>query len=92
MIERGLIITGSDAELLSSALSEVKKKAYEESEAQLDDAQALDALVSCFRSFRNAENDGQGKERRHSYFSPLRKRLVLGTIINMQGGADGRKA
>ena len=38
MIEKGLIITGSDAELLSDALSEVKTKAYEESEAQLDDA------------------------------------------------------
>jgi hypothetical protein len=42
MIERGLIITGSDAELLDRALSEVKTKAYEESKAQLDDAQALD--------------------------------------------------
>jgi hypothetical protein len=82
MIERGLIITGSDAELLSSALSEVKTKAYEDSEAQLDDAQALDALVSSFRSFRKASNDGQEKERSHSHFSPLRKRLVLGTIID----------
>ena len=41
MIEKGLIITGSDAELLSNALSEVKTKAYEESEAQLDNTQAL---------------------------------------------------
>jgi hypothetical protein len=89
MIERGLIITGSDAELLDRALSEVKTKAYEESEAQLDDTQALDALVSCFRS---AENDGQEKERRYSYFSPLRKRLVLGTIIDRQVSADGHKA
>jgi hypothetical protein len=32
MIEKGLIITGSDAELLSDALAEVKTKAYEESE------------------------------------------------------------
>jgi len=84
MIERGLIITGSDAELLRRALSEVKTKAYEESEAQLDDTQALDALVSCFRK---AENDGQEKERPHSFFSPLRKRLVLGTIIDMKDGA-----
>ena len=30
MIAKGLIITGTDAELLSRALSEVKKKAYEE--------------------------------------------------------------
>ena len=90
MIEKGLIITGSDVELLSRALSEVKTKAYEESEAQLDDTQALDALVSCFRSFRNASNDGQ--ERRHLYFSPLGKRLVLGTVIERLGGMDGRKA
>ena len=89
MIEKGLIITGSDAELLSRALSEVKTKAYEESEAQLDDTQALNALVSGFMS---AESDGQEKERRHSYFSPLRKRLVLGTIMDMPGGADSRES
>jgi hypothetical protein len=87
MIEKGLIITGSDAELLSRALSEVKTKAYEESEAQLDDTQALNALVSCFKSFRNAANDGHEKERRHAYFNPLGKRLVLGTIIHKQGDA-----
>ena len=55
MIERGLIITGSDAELLDRALSEVKTKAYEDSEAQLDDTQALSALVLGFMS---AESDG----------------------------------
>jgi hypothetical protein len=81
MIERGLIITGSDAELLCRALSEVKTKAYEESEAQLDDTQALSVLVSGFRA---AESDGH--EKRHSYFSPLHKRLVLGTIIDRRGG------
>jgi hypothetical protein len=32
MIENGLILTGSDAELLSRALAEVKTKVYEESE------------------------------------------------------------
>jgi hypothetical protein len=68
----------------------VKTKAYEESEAQLDDTQALDALVSCFKSFRSAESDGQEKESRHSYFSPLRKRLVLGTVIERLGGAESR--
>jgi hypothetical protein len=83
MIEKGLIITGSDAELLSRALSEVKTKSYEESEAQLDDTQALNALVSGFMS---AESDGQEEERRHSHFNPLRKRLVLGTIIDRQVG------
>ena len=84
MIEKGLIITGTDAELLSRALSEVKTKVYEESEAQLDDTQALDALVSCFK---NASNDGQEEGRLHSYFSPLRKRLVLGTVIERLGEA-----
>ena len=79
MIEKGFFITGNDAELLSSALSEVKTKAYEESEAQLDDTQALRALVS---GFMNAESDGQ--EKRHSYFSLLRKRMLLGTIIAMK--------
>jgi hypothetical protein len=88
MIENGLILTGSDAELLSRALSEVKTKVYEESEASLDDTQALDALVSCFR---NAETEGQEKEH-HTYFSLLNKRLVLGTLLDRQGGADGRKA
>jgi hypothetical protein len=48
MIEKGLILTGSDAELLSRALSEVKTKVYEKSGAKLDDTQALDALVSYF--------------------------------------------
>jgi hypothetical protein len=89
MIEKGLIITGSDAELLNSAISEVKTKAYEESEAQLDDAQALSALVSCFMS---AESDEPEKERRYSYFSPLRKRLVLGTVTDRPLGAYGSKA
>ena len=66
MIEKGLIITGSDAELLSNASSEVKTKAYEESKAQLDNIQALRALVS---GFMNAKSDGP--EKRHSYFSPF---------------------
>ena len=89
MIERGLIITGSDVELLNSALSEVKTKAYEDSEAQLDDAQALNALESGFMS---AESDGHEKERSCSYFSPLHKRLVLGTVIKRLGSAESRKA
>ena len=92
MIERGLIITGSDAELLSDALSELKAKAYEESEAQLDDAQALNALVSCFRSFRNAANKEEEKERPYSYFNPLGKRLVRGTIIERLGSTGSREA
>jgi len=83
MIEKGLIITGSDAELLSLALSEVKTKVYEESETQLDATQVLNELISGFMS---AESDGHEKEKRHSYFTPLRKRLVLGTIIDRKVG------
>ncbi|MGZ8898263.1 MAG: hypothetical protein ACXW1Q_08120 [Halobacteriota archaeon] len=89
MIEKGLIITGSDAELLSRALSEVKTKAYEDSEAQLDDTEALNVLVS---GFRTAEKEEQEEERSHSYFSPLNKRLVLGTVIKRLGSAESRKA
>jgi hypothetical protein len=48
MIEKGLILTGSDADVLSSALSEVKTIVNKKSGAQLDDSQALDALVSYF--------------------------------------------
>jgi predicted Ser/Thr protein kinase len=87
MIENGLILTGSEAELLSRALSEVKTKAYEESEVNLDDAQALDALVAYFKT---AAKERQEKERCHSYLSPLRKRLVLGTLLDRAGGADRR--
>ncbi|MGZ8889532.1 MAG: hypothetical protein ACXW1D_08360, partial [Halobacteriota archaeon] len=67
----------------------VKTKAYEESEAQLDDTEALGALVS---GFRTAEKEEQEEERSHSYFSPLRKRLVLGTVIERLGSAESRKA
>ncbi|MGD0716584.1 MAG: hypothetical protein ABR979_00760 [Halobacteriota archaeon] len=85
MIENGPILTGGDAELLSRALAEVKTKFYEESETSLDDTQALNALLS---SIRTAEKGEQEKERRHAYFNPLRKRLVLGTLVDRPGGAD----
>jgi hypothetical protein len=65
MIEKGLILTGNDADLLSRALSEVKTRVYEKLGAQLDDTQALYAIISFFR---NPSNDGQ--ERHHSYFTP----------------------
>jgi hypothetical protein len=78
MIEKGVFLTGSDAELLSRALAEVKTKFYEESETRLDDTQALDTLLSYFR---NAEKEGC-----HVYRSLLSKRLVLGTLLDRQGG------
>ena len=89
MIENGLIITGGDAELLSNALEEVKAKFYEKSETSLDDTQALDTIISCFRT---VEQEEPQKERRHAYLSPLGKRLMLGTIIGRQGDADSRES
>ena len=89
MIESGLILTGNDADLLRRALSEVKTKVYEESETSLDDTQALDALLS---SFRTAETEEREKERRHAYLSPLGKRLMLGTIIGRRGDTDRRES
>jgi hypothetical protein len=86
MIETGLILTGSDAELLSNALAEVKTKVYEESKMSLDDTQALDALLS---SLKPVETKKQEKETRHAYLSPLRKRLVLGTLLDRPSSAEG---
>jgi hypothetical protein len=85
MIENELVLTGSDAELLSRALAEVKTKVYEESETRLDDTQALDALVSCFR---DAQKEGHEKEGHHAYRSLLSKRLVLGTLVGRPDGAE----
>ena len=85
MIEKELVLAGSDAELLSRALAEVKTKIYEESEARVDDTQALEALVSCFG---NAEKEKQENEGYREYRSLLSKRLVLGTLLDRRGGAD----
>ena len=57
MIEKDVVPTGSNAELLNLALEEVKTKAYEESEARLDYTQALDALVACFRNAERGERE-----------------------------------
>jgi len=85
MIENELVLTGSDAELLSRALAEVKTKVYEESETRLDDTQALVALVSCLR---NAEREGHEREGHHVYRHLLSKRLVLGTLVGKPDGAE----
>jgi hypothetical protein len=50
MILQGVFLTEGNAELFSRALAEVKTKAYEGSETSLDDTQALNALVSSFRT------------------------------------------
>jgi hypothetical protein len=46
----------------------VKTKIYEESETSLDDTQALDSIVSCFRA---TEKEEQKKETRQRISSPL---------------------
>ena len=85
MIENGVILTGSDAELFRNALAEVKTKIYQETETTLDDTQALDALLS---SFRTVETEQPEKEQRHTYLGPLGKRLILGHIIGREDSAD----
>ncbi|MGB9372038.1 MAG: hypothetical protein WCB79_08945 [Halobacteriota archaeon] len=89
MSESGLFLIGNDADLLRRALSEVKTKVYEESEASLDDTQALDTLVSYFRT---AEMEGQQKKGQRVYLNPLRKHLVLGTIIGRKRRTDRRES
>jgi hypothetical protein len=84
MIEKGLILTGCDTELLSQALEEVKAKVYAESRASLDDTQSLATLVSCFR---DATTSSQEKELFRMYIDPPDKRPVLGTIIGRHSGA-----
>jgi hypothetical protein len=65
MIEKRLILAGSDAELLSNALAEVKTKIFEESEARVDAIQALDALVSFFRNTDDGSFRFQPRRNRH---------------------------
>jgi hypothetical protein len=77
MIEKGLILTGNDAELLSHALEEVKTKVYAESEASLDNSRALDALVSCFT---DVSKTGSKKEASCKDTNPLSKYLALPII------------
>jgi hypothetical protein len=47
----------------------------------LDDSQALDALLS---SFRTARKDEPENERPHAYLGPLGQRLILGTLLDRQ--------
>jgi hypothetical protein len=88
MIENGLILTGSDAELLSRALTVVKSKAYEESEGSLDNSQALETLVSYFKKEGYEKETGRLESRNPS----LHKKLFLGTVIARQGGLDNYKS
>ena len=88
MLTKALVLTDDEADLLSRVLEEVKTKTFEESETSLDDTQALDALVSCFRT---AGKEGQEDEGRHTYLSSLSKRLVVGTLVGRPDGANSQE-
>jgi hypothetical protein len=85
MLTKALVLTDGEADLLSRALEEVKTKTFEESQISLDDMEALNALFSHFRDAEKVEPD---KEARHTYLSPLRKRLVPGTLLDRASGAE----
>ena len=95
MIEKGLILTGNDADLLDRALSEVKIKVYEESEPRLDDTQALDALASdlkskvgkLVRSPSGFLHIMDAREAQRVYFDAVRKVMSDGAF---QESHDGR--
>ncbi|HYA33292.1 MAG TPA: hypothetical protein VEG65_04785 [Candidatus Bathyarchaeia archaeon] len=86
MLEKSLIITGSDAEILSRAIEQIKAKAYDEREVSLDDTQAFHALIS---GLTTAEEEEKDNETRHMYLNSLRKRMVLGTVIGRSGVQQG---
>jgi hypothetical protein len=85
MLTKALVLTAGEADLLSRALEEVKTKTFEESQINLDDVGALNALVS---HFRNAEKVELDKEARQISVNPLSKRLFLGHIIGRESSTD----
>jgi hypothetical protein len=93
-IEKGAVLTGSDAELLSCALAEVKTKIYEDSEASLDDTQALDALVSWFRTIEKEEQEKKDVKRiLPPYVSALSLvRFYIGQSVRTVARADRSRA
>jgi len=82
-----VVLPGATRSYCAVRFAEVKTKVDEKSEARLDDTQALDALVSCFR---NAEKEGQGERGHLAHHHLLSKRLVPGTLIDRLGRADGK--
>jgi hypothetical protein len=85
MLTKALVLTDGEADLLCRALEDVKNKTFEESQISLDDAGALNALVSHFRDAEKVEPD---KEARQLSANPLGKRLFLGHIIGREGSTD----
>jgi len=85
MLTKALVLTDDEADLLGRALEEVKTKTFEESQINLDDVEALNALVSQFRDAKKVEQD---KEARQLSGNPLSKRLFLGHIIGREDSTD----
>ena len=85
MLTKALVLTDGEADLLTRALEEVKTKTFEESQVNLGDVEALNALVSRFRDAEKVEPD---KEARQISVNPLSKRLFLGHIIGREDGTD----
>ena len=85
MLTKALVLTDGEADLLRRALEEVKTKTFEESQINLDDVEALNALVSHFMDAEKVEPD---KEARQISVTPLSKRLFLGHIIGREGSTD----
>ena len=52
MLTKALVLTDGEADLLSPVLQEVKTKTFEESQINLGDVVALNALVAHFRTQR----------------------------------------
>jgi hypothetical protein len=84
-MEKALVLTGGEADLLVRALEEVKAKTLAESETKLNDLEALKILVSYFESAERLEVE---KEARQISVNPLSKRLFLGHIIGRQPNRD----
>jgi hypothetical protein len=57
MIEKEIVLKGSDAELLSRALAEVKTRIYNESEHRASDIEAIEALIYCFRKSKDGPKE-----------------------------------
>jgi len=85
MLEKGVFLTGADAELLSRAIEEVKTKSFEKSKTALSDIDALEVLVSYFE---REEKLGPDNEACQLSVNPKGKSLFLGHIIGRGASTD----
>ena len=85
MLTKALLLTDGEADLLSRVLEKVKRTSFEESEAKLNDMEALEILVSYFDSAEKSEED---MEAPYISVNSKSKRLFLGHVIGRQVGTD----